>query len=311
MKIVFTLLLLALSLFARVSFLMPEDAFKPSIEKLSDTHLQAHIELGDKIYTYADKLKITTNSKDLAIAKLILPKAHKHEGSMIYSNSVDIGIELEKLSNINSNVELNITLEFQGCSEAGLCYEPMQKSFLVSINSASLPLKGSTLTTQTPKKDSLSETDAITKTFIEGDVSLILLTFFGFGLLLAMTPCIFPMIPILSSIIVSQGEGMSAKRGFLLSLVYVLSMSVAYTLAGVLAGLFGANIQVAMQNPWVISTFALLFIGLAMSMFGYFEIGLPASIQSHIGDSLHTRDSSARRRTQAWHRLRRLYRLTF
>ena len=281
MKIFLSLLLLAFTLFARVSFLMPEDAFKPSLEKVSDTHLQAHIELGEKIYTYADKLKVSTNSKDIAIRSLALPQAHEHEGSMIYSTSPDIGIELEKLSNLSSDVDVNITLAFQGCSEAGLCYEPMQKSFIITIDASKVPLQGAASATPS-SQESVSETDAITQTFIEGSVSLILLTFFGFGLLLALTPCIFPMIPILSSIIVSQGEGMTAKRGFLLSLVYVLSMSVAYTIAGVLAGLFGANIQVAMQNPWVISTFALLFVGLAMSMFGYFEIGLPASIQSKL-----------------------------
>jgi thiol:disulfide interchange protein DsbD len=93
------------------------------------------------------------------------------------------------------------------------------------------------------------------------------------------------MIPILSSIIVAQGKNMNARRGFTLSLVYVLSMSVAYTIAGVLAGLFGGNIQIAMQNPWIISTFALLFVGLAVSMFGYFKIGLPSSWQTKLTKS--------------------------
>jgi len=90
------------------------------------------------------------------------------------------------------------------------------------------------------------------------------------------------MIPILSSIIVAHGEGMTAKRGFWLSLVYVLSMALTYTVAGIFAGLFGANIQAALQNPWVISLFSLLFVALAFSMFGFYEIGLPASIQSRL-----------------------------
>ncbi|MCJ7764755.1 MAG: protein-disulfide reductase DsbD, partial [Thiovulaceae bacterium] len=106
--------------------------------------------------------------------------------------------------------------------------------------------------------------------------------FFGIGVVLSLTPCIFPMIPILSSIIVSQGEDISAKRGFLLSLVYVLAMAVAYSLAGVLAGVFGENLQVLLQNEWAIIVFALVFVALAFSMFGFYEIGLPASWQSKL-----------------------------
>jgi len=127
-----------------------------------------------------------------------------------------------------------------------------------------------------------NETDTIAQSFENESMWAVLLTFFGFGLLLSMTPCIFPMIPILSSIIVSQGEGMSAKRGFILSLVYVLSMAFAYTLAGVLAGLFGSNIQAAMQNPYVVIAFATVFVALAFSMFGFYEIGLPSSLQSKL-----------------------------
>ena len=108
-----------------------------------------------------------------------------------------------------------------------------------------------------------SESDTITDTLASGNIFLILLTFFGFGLLLALTPCVFPMIPILSSIIVSHsqdGKNMSAKKGLYLSVVYVLAMSVAYTIAGVVAGLFGANLQVALQNPIVLIIFSGVFI---------------------------------------------------
>ncbi|MFZ2889593.1 protein-disulfide reductase DsbD, partial [Sulfuricurvum sp.] len=109
----------------------------------------------------------------------------------------------------------------------------------------------------------------------------ILLSFFGFGLLLALTPCVFPMIPIISSVIVSQG-GIGTKRAFWLSVVYVLSMAVAYTIAGVLAGLFGANLQAAFQTPWIITLFSLIFVVLAMSMFDLFELQIPNAIQSRL-----------------------------
>ena len=134
------------------------------------------------------------------------------------------------------------------------------------------------------ENENLSETDSIATVLKDSSTILVLATFFGFGLLLAFTPCVFPMIPILSSIIVkaSQNESMSAKKGFLMSFVYVLAMSFAYSLAGIIAGIFGANLQASLQNPYVLVVFALIFIALAFSMFGYFEIRLPASLQTKI-----------------------------
>ena len=130
----------------------------------------------------------------------------------------------------------------------------------------------------------LNETDTIASSLRDENIFLVLITFFGFGLLLSLTPCVFPMIPILSSIIVgaSKNETMTASRGFFLSLVYVLSMSIAYTIAGVIAGIFGANLQAALQNPYVLVVFALIFVALAFSMFGYFEIRLPQSFQTKL-----------------------------
>jgi len=111
---------------------------------------------------------------------------------------------------------------------------------------------------------------------------MILLTFLGFGLLLSMTPCVFPMIPIISGVIVSQGEGLTTRKAFALSVVYVLAMAVAYTIAGVLAGLFGANLQAALQMPWVIYSFSLVFVALAFSMFGFYELKLPDALVAKV-----------------------------
>ena len=130
----------------------------------------------------------------------------------------------------------------------------------------------------------ISESDSIVNALKDQNVILVIATFFGFGLLLSLTPCVFPMIPILSSIIVKAGdsEKLTASKGFFLSLVYVLSMSLAYTIAGVIAGVFGANLQVALQNPYVLTVFALIFVVLAFSMFGYFKLELPQSIQTKL-----------------------------
>lgn len=281
-------------IFAEPKFLMPEEAFKASAHMKKRCTASATIELGKDIYLYHSKItaKILEKNSGIVVDRLVLPEAVDHDGEKVYITSPTFDIPLVKTKEMSEIVPITLVIGYQGCSEQGLCYEPMETKFTFDIETSKLPLKE---TNKTPLKNTasvggkspitVSETDQITQTFIEGNIPLILLTFFTFGLLLSLTPCIFPMIPILSSIIVAQGKEMNAKRGFTLSLVYVLSMSIAYTIAGVLAGLFGGNIQIAMQNPWVISTFALLFVGLAISMFGFFKIGLPSSWQTRLTKS--------------------------
>ena len=108
--------------------------------------------------------------------------------------------------------------------------------------------------------------------------------FFGFGLLLALTPCVFPMIPILSSLIAGQGASLTRRRALLLSLTYVLAMAATYTIAGVLAALLGQNLQIWFQNPWVLAVFSAMFVALALSMFGLYELQLPTSLQNRLVD---------------------------
>jgi thioredoxin:protein disulfide reductase len=281
------LLTLTTLVFAEPKFLMPEEAFKATAHLKKRCTINATIELGQDIYLYQSKVsaKIVEKNSGIIIDRLVLPEGVDHDGEKVYLNSPSIDIALAKTRELNEIVPITVILSYQGCSQQGLCYEPMETKFNFDIETSALVLKEATPVEPKKSPVTVSETDQITQTFIEGNVPLILLTFFTFGLLLSLTPCIFPMIPILSSIIVAQGKNMNARRGFTLSLVYVLSMSVAYTIAGVLAGLFGGNIQIAMQNPWVISTFALLFIGLSVSMFGYFKIGLPSSWQTRLTKS--------------------------
>ena len=128
----------------------------------------------------------------------------------------------------------------------------------------------------------ISEQDQIAASLASGNTLLIILTFFGFGLLLAFTPCVFPMIPILSSIIVGQGESITTRKAFFMSLTYVLAMALTYTVAGVIAGWFGENLQAAFQNPWVLGSFAAVFVALSLSMFGFYELQMPSALQSRL-----------------------------
>lgn len=257
--------------------LEPEEAFKVKFIKNEDS-LNIKFELGKDIYLYHDKLQINIlKPQKIEITKeLNIPKPVNYEEFIVHFDDLNLTIPYNLLKSKVDSKEFEIELKFQGCSKAGLCYAPMsQKQILMfdeNIENKNINL------------ENLNETDSIANNLKEKNLLLVLLTFFGFGLLLSLTPCVFPMIPILSSIIVgaSKNETMTARRGFFLSLVYVLSMSVAYTIAGVIAGIFGANLQVALQNPYVLVIFALIFVALAFSMFGYFEIRLPQAIQNRV-----------------------------
>lgn len=269
--------------------LEPEEAFKPSFTKKEDS-LNFKLVLGDSIYLYDDKLKIFISKPEkIEITKeLNIPKPVNYEEFVVHFTNMDIEIPYSLLkSKIDTN-KYEIEVKFQGCSKAGLCYAPMSEKFILDF--ATNEVKKEVVVKEEKKEElttNLSETDSIANSLKDGSALLVIATFFGFGLLLSLTPCVFPMIPILSSIIVgaSKNEKMTGSRGFILSLVYVLSMSVAYTIAGVIAGIFGANLQVALQNPYVLVTFALVFVALAFSMFGYYEIKLPDSLQTKLNKS--------------------------
>ncbi len=276
-------------LFGSNDFLTPDQAFKTKITKNSD-NITFNLQLPDSIYIYDEMLKVNiiAGEKTADITeKLSIPDPIEYHDFQTHFGTLNIVVPNSLIQEVTGNKDGKIDFNFQGCSKAGLCYQPMTKSIDFQ---AAAPVK---VEKKEPIKK-VSETDSITATLSGGNVFIVLLTFFGFGLLLALTPCVFPMIPILSSIIVSHSKGgtkeMTAKKGIYLSFIYVLSMSVAYTIAGVAAGLFGANLQVALQNPFVLVSFAALFVALAFSMFGYYEISIPASWQTKIDKLTNAKD---------------------
>ena len=274
--------------------LEPEEAFKVNFTKEED-RLNIKINLGKDIYLYDDKIQINiTKPKKVELVKeLTLPKPVPYDGFIVHFDDLNVDVPYSLLkSKLDSN-KYEIEIKFQGCSKAGLCYAPMSEKQVVFFEADVKEQVVEPIKEDAQQKDevnlkseneNLSETDNIAAALKDSNTLLVLATFFGFGLLLSFTPCVFPMIPILSSIIVkaSQNETMSAKKGFFMSLIYVLAMSVAYTIAGVIAGIFGANLQASLQNPYVLVAFSLIFVALAFSMFGYFEIRLPSSIQTKI-----------------------------
>ncbi len=267
--------------------LSKEQAFKP-IYKVNGDKLQIDIKLGDKIYIYKNKIKLyIVKPKKISLTDDInFPDTKDYHEFKIYDKEFKTTIPLSLIrQKVGEDADkVSLKLSFQGCSKLGLCYSPVKKVFDISLPKVSkTKFVATDKAASKSEQKSLSKESSIVQTLSNSSIWVVLITFFGFGLLLSLTPCIFPMIPILSSIIVSQSkESMTAKRGFFLSLIYVLSMSVAYTIAGVLAGLFGANIQIVMQNPWVIVIFSAIFVALAFSMFGYYELQLPSSFQAKV-----------------------------
>ena len=182
--------------------------------------------------------------------------------------------------------EITLEIRYQGCADAGFCYPPITKQVTLVLpagNASFIAATGDSSVAAGNLTDTdIPEQDRYARSLASGNTALTLLTFFGLGVLLAFTPCMFPMIPILSSIIVGQGAGLNTRRAFSLSLTYVLAMALAYTIVGVLAGLFGGNLQAVFQNPWILGSFVAVFVLLALSMFGFYELQLPSRWQSKL-----------------------------
>lgn len=285
MKKILALLFCSVFAFAmEQSFLEPEEAIKPSYEKQEDK-VVFNLELGKSIYLYDNRLKVfITKPEKIELTKeILIPKPVPYEEFIVHFDDLKLEVPYSLLKSKVDSSSYELEFQFQGCSKAGLCYAPMSETLKVDLSGAKAS-EVKSLPSPNTIQENQNETDLIAGTLKDGNVLLVLATFFGFGLLLSLTPCIFPMIPILSSIIVKAGndEKLTASRGFFLSLIYVLSMAGAYTIAGVLAGLFGANLQVALQNPYVLVAFSGIFVALAFSMFGYFKLELPQSLQSKI-----------------------------
>jgi thiol:disulfide interchange protein DsbD len=287
--------LFALSLLSG-DFLEPDKAFIPTI-KQQDGKIIFDLKLGKGIYIYDEQLKvIITKPKQVDITEELGIKDPINYDDFMIHYDMKIEVPLSLVEQKVGSGTFEIDFKFQGCSKEGLCYQPMSNSFKSEAKAAK---KEQPKTNTEPKKSEtvVNEADSITDTLKGGNIFLILATFFGFGLLLSLTPCIFPMIPILSSVIVASSKSgdttqMSAKRGLWLSVIYVLSMSVAYTIAGVLAGMFGANLQTALQNPYVIIAFSGIFVALALSMFGLYAIEVPQSLQNKINQITNKESSN-------------------
>ncbi|MDG0995976.1 MAG: protein-disulfide reductase DsbD [Gammaproteobacteria bacterium] len=267
-------------------FLPVDEAFQVDAYLSQENQIQIDWQISEGYYLYRDKLSITTEQLDVTLSPLTLPVSKSKTDE--YFGDVEIYEDgLTAFSRVNSaSATFELLVSYQGCAHAGLCYPPVTKTFQLTLadNTLNSAITETNAGASKMKPTALeqSEQGSIAEQLKQKGLGWTVTWFFLAGLLLALTPCVFPMIPILSSIIAGQGDKLSASRGFSLSLVYVLAMALTYTIAGVLVGMTGANIQAWFQDIWIISAFAVVFVLLSLSMFGLYELQVPAALQSRI-----------------------------
>lgn len=266
-------------------FLDPEVAFKVSAKMIEPGVAEVHFVIADGYYLYRERLKFESAEAKLGIADLPRGKVKFDETFQkeveTYRNSLIVRIPVQSASDFTLNVGR------QGCADLGLCYPPMETPIRLSIgSSSSMTASASPLSPPDIMASAEiapdAETHGIAYALKSGKLIIILPLFFLLGLGLSFTPCVLPMVPILSFIIVGEGAGIKRSRGFILSLSYALGMALVYTALGVAAGLVGEGLAATLQNPWVLGAFAFLMVVLSLSMFGVYQLQMPGILQSKL-----------------------------
>ncbi len=293
MRWIVLLLLLCAPLVHAEEPLPPEQAFKLSARMLDAQTLVVRYDIAPGYYMYRDKFAFEASPASFG-APSFPPGKIKDDAFFgrveTYRDRVEVKLPLQAAADTPGVLMLKATS--QGCADLGICYPPQEQSVRLTLAAfgaatqvpaaaarssafltapAALPVAGAA--------DAQDEA-AIVTLLGSGSFWVIILSFFGFGLALAFTPCMLPMIPILSGIVVGGRSGATRGKAFALSLTYVLGMAITYAAAGIAAGLSGAMLAAALQSPWVLGGFAALFVALALSMFGLYELQLPGAVQS-------------------------------
>ena len=294
-------------------FLPPDQAFGVDVTVPNAHTLLASFRITPGYYLYRDKVVFgikgdSAKATGTRITNIAIPKGEiKHDpnfGDMaVFHQPFQAEITLERTGNAPQNITLEAS--YQGCKDKSLCYPPINKSISIALPEVNytLPAKTSTATIPVPavaqqvqttpqsaqpaasSASAQSENVQIAKLFKQGNFWLIVSFFFGAGVLLAFTPCVFPMVPILSGIIVGGGHKITHMHGFILSLAYVLGMALTYAAVGIAAGLSGSLLSNALQTPWVLGSFAAVFVLLSLSMFGFYELQLTTVLQSKLSST--------------------------
>lgn len=296
---ILSLLAATVSAAADEEVLDPEQAYRLELRVINKSVLEARWRIADGYYLYRNKFGFVTRQDALKIGEPVYPPGKIKDDEFFgkvetYRNEVAIRIPFSAA--MPEKFALAVTS--QGCSDLGVCFPPQTQQVDVDLTSATPAQTDAVSPVGTAKSDTDNGTDTgnsaseIEILLNGGSMLLILTSFFGFGIALSLTPCVFPMVPILSGIIVKHGEKVSRLRATILSAAYVLGMAVTYAAAGVAAGLSGTLISGALQNPWVLGSFAAIFVALSLSMFGFYELQLPKELQNRLSSSANAHHGS-------------------
>ena len=286
---------------AEEDFLDPEVAFKLSARALDERTVEVSYAVAPGYYLYREQFKFAANGATLG-APVLPPGKTKFDETFqktveTYRDVVRIAIPVTQASG-----KFQLLVTNQGCADKGLCYPPQQRGLevklagfggdgsvrvmsanenLAVISGGAVPAAAGAAAATTYAADDAGIDGALRS----GKLWTVVGVFLVAGVLLSLTPCVLPMLPILSSIIVGQGAPVSRGRGFTLALSYSLGMALVYTALGVAAGLAGEGLAAALQNPWVLAVFAAGLVALALSMFGVYELQLPSAFTSRLSSA--------------------------
>ncbi|WP_085284957.1 protein-disulfide reductase DsbD [Colwellia chukchiensis] len=285
-------------------FLKVDDAFIFDFHQQKNK-LQVSFNIADGYYLYRHQFKFSTDNATLVPVNL--PQGEHHEDEFfgvqqVYTEQLNLLLDIEQ-----AGANASLTVRYQGCAYKGLCYPPTTKTMpltavtfadsdpqqVLSALTVDQPSTPAASTSNNNSNANSSEQHQLADMLKSDSLWLTLVAFFVGGLLLSFTPCVFPMYPILTGIIVGQGKKLSTKRAFALSFTYVQGMAITYTLLGIVVAIAGAQFQAMFQHPVVLITLSILFIFLALSMFGLFNLALPNRWQNKLNQLSNNQKSGS------------------
>ncbi len=280
--------------------LEPDKAFRFSARALDAATIEVSYRIADGYYLYRERFRFAAEPGGVKLGAAQFPKGEVHDDQFFgrvetYRGDLRFLVPIEDAGGAD---RLKLKVTSQGCADSGVCYVPYDHVADIRLaagggdsglfSSAPPAMTSAPPAVSPAPRFSISASDTdIAAMFESGSRWIVLASFFGFGLLLAFTPCVLPMVPILSGIIVGEGRDINKLRALALSLAYVAGMSVTYAAAGVAAAYSGSLLAAALQNPWVLSAFALVFVWLALSMYGFHEIQLPSFLHHRLSAAHH------------------------
>jgi thioredoxin:protein disulfide reductase len=282
-------------------FLQPDQAFRLDAIPEGGDRVRLNFEIAEGYYLYRARIKVTTASTGAQLGAVQMPdgqvKNDEYFGRQeVYHHELRAVVPVARAK--GGALDLPLTVTYQGCADKGLCYPPITKTLNVKLAGGAAGI-GAAVAGGTSADGSAStaaggsEQDRFANLLRNASLFTMLAGFYLAGLLLSFTPCVLPMVPILSGIIFGGGRVVSTGRAFSLSLSYVLGMALTYTVAGLAAAAAGKQVQALFQQWWVLALFAALFVALALSMFGLFTVQMPAAIQTRLANVSNRQSSGS------------------